>query len=253
MRLSYTAVWDDAAAMLRANASLIAALAGAFLFLPALVVRQYAAPPSSQGAPADFVHVFAAFQAYVAAYWPLLLAARIAELVGSVAILELVLGPRGTSVAGAIGTGFLLLPFYFATFFLANIAIFAGIVLLVVPGLYLLGRLAPFPAVVVAERRRSPFDALARAWALTAGRGWAVLGLLLLVMIAIAIVTAIAGMVLGVVFVFLAGKGLGGFLAAAAAAVAGAAGAVVMLALYAALYRHLAGGESGAALGAVFD
>jgi hypothetical protein len=238
-RLSYSAVWEDAAALLRAHGSLLAALAGVFLFLPALVLRQFAVVPTLEGAPADIAHLVAVTRAYVIANWPLILPVRLLELVGGVAMLELMLGPRGTSVAGAIRTGFLLLPFYFVTFVLANFALAVGVALLILPGVYLLGRLGPFPAVLVAERRRNPLDVFARAFALTAGRGWALAVLLLLVLFAALVVGLVAGDVAGVVATLIAGREVGAFMAGAASAAAGAAGEVVMLALFAALYRAL--------------
>jgi hypothetical protein len=238
MRLSYSAIWDDAAALIRAHGQLLAPLAGVFLFLPALVLRELATIPSLAEAK-DLVHAVAAFQAYVAMNWPLLLATRLVELVGSIAILELALGPRGTSVGAAIVVGVLLLPFYFATLFLANVAIALGCLLLFVPGLYLGGRLAPFPAVVVAERVRNPIAALRRTFALTDRRGWAILGLVVLVMVATAVISIVSGSVVGLVVALLAGKAIGTFAAATAAAAAGAGGQVVILALFAALYRAL--------------
>lgn len=239
MRLSYNAVWDDAAALIRAHGQLLAPIAGVFLFLPALVLKEFATVPATEGAPKDLVHAVAALQAYIALNWPLLLATRLVELVGSIAILELILGPRGTSVGAAIVAGFLLLPFYFAAMVLANLAIGLGVFLLVIPGIYIAGRLAPFPALVVGERLRNPVAALSRTFALTAHHGWAIFGLLLLVMIATTVIAVVSGSVVGLVVTLVAGQSIGTFAAAAAAAAAGAGGDVVLLALLAALYRAL--------------
>jgi hypothetical protein len=236
MRLSYNAAWDDAAALLRAHGSLLAALAGVFLFLPTLVLREVAPPPLMT---ANLAETVALFQAYVEASWPLLLASRLVELVGSVAILQLLLGPRGTSVGGAIVAGGMLVPFYFVASVLGSFAIGIGLMLLLVPGLYLIGRLALLPAVVVAERRRNPVDALRRTALLTAGHGWAILALIVLVTVATWVVAVVGGSAVGIVFALLAGKAVATFAAAACAAGAGAAGEVVLLAFYAALYRAL--------------
>ena len=235
MKLSYSAVWDDTVALLRAHGSLIAALAGAFLFLPALLLATLAPQPTGMQPPDIMPALTAWFRENL--LW--LVLARLVELVGSIAILRLVFGPRGTSVAAAIGAGGTLLIFYLIPFILANLAVAFGFLLLIVPGLYLMGRFAPLGPVVVAEERRNPADALARTWALTAGRGWAVTGLILLVAIAGGITMLVVNGVFGIVFLLVLGKGLGGFLGRLVGAATGTAFSVLLLLLYASIYRAL--------------
>jgi hypothetical protein len=43
--ISYSAVWADAGRMLLANAGLLTAIAGVFLFLPAVLEARYFPPP----------------------------------------------------------------------------------------------------------------------------------------------------------------------------------------------------------------
>src|SRR6185437_17138364 len=45
MRFSYNQVWEDTLRLLRENAALLAAIAGVFLFLPALLVAVLVPPP----------------------------------------------------------------------------------------------------------------------------------------------------------------------------------------------------------------
>lgn len=240
MKLSYSAIWDDSVALVRAHGSLAAALAGVFLFLPALLVQQFAGPLEPlAGTPQDLLHLSAAVQVYFYAHWPVIVAARLAETIGSIAILKLALGPRGTSVGGAIVAGLVLLPSYFAAFVLANMAMVFGFLLLIVPGIYLMGRLIPFAPVIVAEERRNPIAALTRALALTRGHGWSIAGLILLVLIAAAIVSGVAASLFGILFVLALGKGLGTFLTTTLAAAIAAAVGIVTLFLYAAIYRAL--------------
>ncbi|MBV9930234.1 MAG: hypothetical protein JO013_04735 [Alphaproteobacteria bacterium] len=248
MKLSYSATWDDAVALLRTHAPLVGALAGVFLFLPALLVN-YVFPQPEVTDPRRYLEVMGG---YFAVAWPWMLLARLVQLVGAIAVLELVFGPRGTSVAGAIVTGATLLLFYFAAFFLANILIFFGFILLIVPGLYLTGRLAPLGPVIVAERRRNPVAAIGRSFALTAGRGWAVTGLVLLVVVAAGVAIAVVHALIGILAVLVAGKALGLLVVKIVDAATGAALATMLLLLYAAIYRQLAG-DGGARLGTVFE
>jgi hypothetical protein len=175
------------------------------------------------------------------------------SMLGTIAILKLLLAPRGTSVGGAIAAAVPVLPFYFLAAFLSNLILLLGLVLLVVPGLYLFGRLAPLGPVVVAEKRYNPLDSIARSFALTRGEGWAVLGLVLLVAVAGLVAMMVVDSVLGLLFVLIAGKSLGTFLASIVNAATGAAFSACFAILFAALYRALAPQGGAAAVGAVFD
>lgn len=78
--------------------------------------------------------------------------------------------------------------------FLAGIAVVGGLVLLVVPGIFLLGRFSVAAPTVVVEGAR-PVDALRRSFRLVRGRTLAALGLLLLASIIGGMVEAILGAV----------------------------------------------------------
>jgi hypothetical protein len=240
MKLSYSAIWDDTVALLRAHAPLVGALAGVFLFLPALAVS-YLLPQPQVTDPSRALETIIAFYE---ASWPWLLLGQLVRMVGAIAILQLVLGPRGTSVGGAIVTGFVLLPTYFAASFIANFALAIGFLLLIVPGVYLMGRFAPLAGAIVAEHRRNPFDALGRSFALSAGRGWSLAGIVLLVAIAGGIAVAVLHMVAGLLLVLLAGKELGTLLVKIVDASGGAAFSTLILLLYAAIFRALTAGRS---------
>jgi len=245
MKLSYSAIWDDTMALLRTHASLVAALAGVFLFLPALVIA-YLLP---QPVVTDPNRALETFIGYYQANWPWLLLSQLVRMAGAAAILQLIFGPRGTSVAGAIVTGFLLLPSYFAAHFVAQTGMTIGFLLLIVPGVYLMGRFAPLSAVIVAERRRNPIAALTRTFALSAGHGWSLAGLVLLVLIAAGVTLGVLHAVSGILFVLVAGKALGTLLVQIVDAAAGAAFVTLFLLLYAAIYRAL----SPASPAAVFE
>ena len=68
----------------------------------------------------------------------------------------------GGTVGGAILFALALLPVYSILLLLVNLAVGAGLMLLIVPGLYLWGRLLPAAPAMVAEERRNPIDALGR-------------------------------------------------------------------------------------------
>jgi hypothetical protein len=245
MKLSYSAIWADTAALLRSHASLIATVAGVFIFLPGLLVAYFLPQPE----PANLERIGQLWVDYLSAHWPMLLLNTLVSMIGSIAIL-LLLFARDISVGGAIAAAVALLPAYFVASVLSSVAIGFGFVLLIVPGLYLLGRLGPVNAVVVAEARRNPVAAISRCWALTQGHGWAILGLILIVAIAAAIVVGAASTLLGIVFVLVAGQDIGQLLVLIVRTAGNSAMIVLLLVLNAALYRALGEGRSAAAAAA---
>lgn len=237
MNLSYSAIWDDVTALLRSNFSLVATVAGVFLFLPNLLIA-YALP---QPQARDFAEMLKLWSEYLNANWHWLLLGRLANMVGEIAILLLIFS-RGISVGGAITAAAALLLSYFAASALGNFAVGLGIALLIVPGLYLLGRFGPLGSVLVAETHRNPLAAIRRCWALTAGHGWAILGLILIVAIAAAIVVGIVTTLLGILFVLVAGQEIGQLLVLIVRAAGNAAMMTLLLVLGAAIYRRLSDG-----------
>ena len=78
------------------------------------------------------------------------------------------------------------LPALIAAGIVAGIGVVVGIILLIVPGLFLLTRWALIPAVIVIEKRGAG-DSFDRSWDLTRGYGWSVFGSLVISFIIYAI------------------------------------------------------------------
>jgi hypothetical protein len=235
MRFSYTAIWEDTVRLLRAHASLAVALAGVFLFLPSLLIS-YLRPMPQTSNPADLLPQLSEYFAGNA-HWIIL--GGILGMAGTLAILMLVFRRPGIAVGAAIVAALSLLPFYFVANLLVSIPVVIGVLLFVVPGLYLLGRLLPIAPVMVAEERRGPVGAIGRTWALTRGHGWAVLGLFLLVFIAGFILTSVAGGLLILILNLALPRDLASFVGLIVSTATSTALQVVLIFLYAAIYRAL--------------
>ena len=82
------------------------------------------------------------------------------------------------------------LPALIAAGIVAAIGIALGLVLLIIPGLYLLTRWALIPAVIVIQKLGAG-DAFNRSWQLTRGYGWSVFGSLLVAFLLYAIAQGI--------------------------------------------------------------
>jgi hypothetical protein len=125
---------------------------------------------------------------------------------------------------------------------LSSMAVGAGLVLFLLPGLYLLGRLVVSGAAMVAEGHRSPTAPIARAWDLTRRRGWAVAGLVIIVIVAGIVLSFVATAVLGTLFILIGGReGLGPLLVLILNSALTAVFTTVMIVLFAAIYRALVG------------
>lgn len=245
MKFSYSAVWADTVRMLRANASWLVAIAGVFFFLPALLLGHFAPQPEGAGTLGQAI---ADMREYFAANWHWLILTNLINMVGAIATYLLLLGAPGRTVGSALGGALPLLPSYFLLSAITNIIIFFGLFWLIVPGLYLVGRLMVSAAAMVGERILNPFAAIGRSWRLTRKRGWAVLGLLALVFIAGYVAIAAITAVLGSVFLLVGGgrEGLGGMLVLILSSGLGAALSMLFVLLLAAIYRALTVQEEAA-------
>ncbi len=240
MTISFSGVWDDTVRLLRANASLFIAIAGVFLFLPSLIVGYIAPQPTGSAGAAGGGQLLA----YLWQNWQLLLLVNLIGFVGSLALLILALDPERPTVGRAIKVALVLLPTYFVTSLIALVLVGIGLLALILPGLYLMGRLATAGPVIVAENRRNPFDAIRRCFAVTRGSGWANVGLILIVVVTFWVLSLAATIVFGSIFLLFdrstPGGGLGALLLLIMQGVIGAAFNVVLVLLLASLYRRLA-------------
>jgi hypothetical protein len=243
MNFSYSAVWDDTVRLLRSHGSLILALAGVFIFLPGLLTA--ALIPQAQAE--TVAQLSAAMSEYVRRAWLWILLETLVNMIGTIAILRLIF-PRQTSTVGAVIAASLpLVPTYFVAAIVSNVMVFIGLLLFIIPGIYLVGRLTPIGPVIVAEERRNPFDAIRRSFEVTAGKGWAVAGLVIVVAIAGAIVMLVANSLLGVVMLLVAGQKIGVLLSTIVGSATAAAFTTLLILLYAAIYRRLTGDSSASA------
>ena len=237
MKFSYSAVWNDVVRMLRTHGSLLLAIAGVFFLLPGLLLGYFVPQPTGSGP--DLMN---AMIGYYYDNWVWLVLANIINLVGYIAIYRLLFDERGGTVGSAIGGALPILPMYFIMTVLTGMAVGAGLLLFVLPGLYLLGRFAVSGATMVAEGHRSPLAPISRAWELTRRRGWAVAGLVVIVIVAGIVLSFVVTAVLGTVFLLIGGReGVGPLLVLILNSALTAVFTTVLVVLFAAIYRALSG------------
>lgn len=231
------AAWDDSVSLLKSHTTLTGAIAAVFLFVPSLAIAWFGPTPiEARGGTLD--QLLTAFRANALQFLPYQLVAAVFALVGTVAILRLWLSRSGTSVGEAIGFALRLLPTLIVLQILTGLILGMGFILLIIPGLYLIGRLALVSPVLADGGLYNPIEALAASWALTRGNGWSIFFFLFLVMIALGItmliLTGVVSLVAG------SGPGIGHIISGFLEAALGAVASMVSLAISAAAYRQLA-------------
>lgn len=237
---TYASVWEDAGRMLSANAALITAVAGVFLFLPAAIEARFFAPPPLRlfSSSAEFAEWQFLMDIYFRANWWWMLVSSTALFAGIIALYLLLLTPRIT-VGSAVARAFVILPFYIVLALMVGLATALGLALLIVPGIYLLGRLVLSTPIMIAETPNAPVTAIRRSWARST-RPWWTAGLVMVVYLVAAAVTLAIRIGLGTVILLLAGPaGIGGILLALLQALMATVVAVLVILVTAALYRAM--------------
>lgn len=240
MPIRYSVVLADALARFRRDRDLLVRIAAPFLFLPALALELLVPAPPARGAATagDEAALLAwadAFGQWLTANGPWYALAYIVQTFGAGTVLSLYLHEPKPDGQGALARSAALLPRLLLAALLVSIPAGAGLLLWVVPGLYVLGRTMTAAPILVAEAPTGAAAAVVRAIGLSRGAG--------LILAAATGTVLLGGYMLALPFAMLGGQatspsvagaisGLGG-----AAVTASAALANVLLAISA--YRML--------------
>lgn len=247
MRISYTEWWNDVVAIARANASILIAVAGALVFLPALVAGFFTVPMAAVEQGAEPAEILAAYAKYFSDNWVprlvLLLLSTLAQLIVYIVLLD----ARRPRVGEAFAIAAPLFPLFFLLNILVSLILLGGAFLFLVPALYLVGRVLLSAPAFVAERRTNPADALGRSFALTRGQGWRIFFFAFLLFVVAAVIQLAVGGTLGTLLALTAGDAdrfsLGNLLLAALDAIFTAIYFILSAATWVALFRRLAAGS----------
>jgi membrane-anchored glycerophosphoryl diester phosphodiesterase (GDPDase) len=171
----------------------------------------------------------------------LLLIPSVIGAFGQLALTWLIASPGGTP-ARALAVALRTLPAYLLAVVLITPATTLGLILLVVPGLYLFARFFLIGPVMVIEGA-GVMAALRRSWAMTAPAGGTILLFLVLALLFIFGAGVLAGGVgaaLGLLFTALGLKTIGGFASALVAAIVSTLFTMASAAAGVVIYRQLA-------------
>jgi hypothetical protein len=196
MKFSYDAAWQDLSLLMRAHADVLLVIAGAFLFLPMFAQSLFFSPPQVTQFDAAAMQIFLS---YFRENFLALLGIRLVTLIGTGALLALLLASDQPTVGNSISRAGRLLPTLFLADFLMQLMMVAGFVALIIPGFYLTARMAVTSAAIMSEQISNPLRAIGRSFALTRGIGWRIFGLLAIVTILVWIASAAIVAVVGII------------------------------------------------------
>ncbi|WP_321323696.1 hypothetical protein [uncultured Parasphingorhabdus sp.] len=200
MKLDYMQCWNGAMALLGAHKEAVFAIAGVFLFLPTLLFAQYVAPPLLSGEE-DANALFTVYSAYFSDNAFAILASNLVMGFGGLAIYFALVPTRSHTVAENLLAALKFLVIYLLANLLSGLFVLPGLMLFILPGLYLSCRFVLIPVILADQQERSPVELLKRSWSLTRNNGFAILFFLLIIMvvgaIAINVLEAVTGIVVG--------------------------------------------------------
>lgn len=196
VRLDAGGILRAAWAMAQADAALLLGVGGMFVFLPQLAQAMFVTVPPTwpdQGAdPAAWQAWLDAVSVWGARNDPLLVALALVAVFGTMTVFRLYVDRDRPNVGGALRLGLALFPRFLLLALIVTLPINLGMLLLLLPGLYLKGRLFVAAPAFAAEQPLGVVAAWRRSFALTRGHG--------LVLMALACLPLLAGSVLALPF-----------------------------------------------------
>lgn len=221
--------------MAKAHLPNLLTIAGVFLLLPQFALTlffPFPQPPAGQPATLEMINTY--FLGNAGAIFLL----NIPVWLGQAATLSLLLSNDMPTVSQVLQrAASMLLPVALLAIILQ--IILASGFLLIIPGLYLAGRLAVATSAQMAERLSNPVTVIQRSLSLTAGHGWRITGILM-VFYTVGYVTIFAiGSTFGIVFTLALPGGVGQAVSALFESLLATAMLLVLIVLAAAIYRQL--------------
>jgi len=180
MTFDVAAVFADAWQMWKRDRELLLAVAGLFLFLPEFASKLLIPEaPELVGFGRDeaaFKSWFVTYQAWLSNYSWTMIVLSLALLFGTLLIFTLYLDTRRPNVRVGLINSLTLLPRYILAVLLVSLPVDIGLILLVLPGIYVLGRLMLTTPSLVVDRSRGVLAALGRSVKLSRGHGMILAG-----------------------------------------------------------------------------
>jgi hypothetical protein len=197
-KLDFTAAWNDALALLKANLETILPIVGVFILLPSIIVGYMVPEPVMDPAAAD--SGMSQLWQYYGDLGPWLLLTTVASVIAYATIYSLVFNPSRPTVGEAFSIALtFFVPLLIATI-LSTVAMMIGMIFLIIPGIYLLIKFSLSGPAIVAENIKNPIAAMSRSWALTKGNSLYIFAFVLIVGIVGFIAVYLSTMIFSAIF-----------------------------------------------------
>lgn len=238
--MDYSAVWADTTETLRQHREAIVAIAGLLILVPNWASGFFVGQPDIEGAK-TIADIFAAQSDHLLANWTILLPLGLVSFFGGIAVLTALLRPELPRIGDALMFALKLFPVYLFVSILTGILTSFGAFAFFIGLFYIAGRLLPVMPIVVAENDKGIgiWGNIARGWELTRGLGWKCFLLFFMIMLVAYISMGVIDMIVGIICTLAGPEGIP-LVQTFVSALTGSALGVVVLALEAAVYRHLA-------------
>lgn len=242
-KLDLTACWNDVMQLFRTNRELLLSVAGVFILLPSLAFAFFSPQPA---APADATLevIYQNMQQFYSNNIVWIVLIGLLNGFASIVMLVLMLDRSNPSVGEAMRRGLSIILPYYAMGVLSGVLTFLGSLAFVLPGIYIFVKLIVAGPVMVAERQYSITAPLRRSWAMTKGNS----GRILLFLVVIAVTAFFVYVTTATVFGLIIRLGMAGDMADTLTTLVDAVLSmlitVLMVCVYAGIYRQLAGPDA---------
>ncbi len=238
-KLDFTAAWNDALALLKANLDTILPILGVFILLPSIIVGYMVPEPVMDATAAD--GGMSQLMQYYGDLAPWFLLTTVTSIIGYAIIYALVFNPSRPTV----GEAFAIALTFFVPLLIASListaAMTIGLILLIVPGIYLLVKFSLTGTAMVAENIKNPIAALSRSWALTKGNSLYIFAFFLIIGIVGGIAVFLSTMLFSGLFGMVLPAGAALFASLIVKSLLGAVFTAIFLFITIAIYRQLSG------------
>ena len=182
MRITFAGILADAWALFRRDSDLLMRIAAPFFFLPAFALTLFVPPmpmPDSAIADREIQAQRWAEQVsdWIGGYGLGFCIAYVLLYFGLAVILTLYLDDGRPDVRGAFGRAIAIFPRFLLAMILVSIPAGLGMWVLVVPGLYVMGRTMLTAPILLADRGAGALVAIRRSLTMTRGSGLTLMGL----------------------------------------------------------------------------
>lgn len=198
---SFGQLWPETLAVARRHADLLLPVAGLFLFVPQLVLNRRIgdAQPQDLFAPDRLVGDLGALALVMSL-------SLIGQLV--ISLIAVNNGTAGRTLGEVLRRALTLFLPLLAVTLLQGMAVFSGLLLLVIPGLFVLARFS-LAVPLIATSTTDPIDAIGKSWRLTEGHSLRIMGFVTLLLVGFLLISlGISGLgaAIGVISTVAAGQ-----------------------------------------------